>query len=236
MLLDKEKAQRGLVGIVTRSTEVSRLLAAIFANWKLDLTDDPAQSTVAFVEWGQAAPVSAERVIWLVPLPIDEPHLEIPLQLEILQRFAEQRLFGTCRRNLRIVLRHPAEIYLAGEQFAAEICSLSKRGARLSCDRPLEQGQKLELTLRFGAQRLVLASKVLYLLPTGDLTGKNRPEAGLLFDPVDNNRTVAMAQLIEALCLEVACRQAGIPRTAPATSWFAVPRMRSPLLSPDRRF
>ncbi|HKL25604.1 MAG TPA: hypothetical protein VJ910_05200 [Desulfuromonadales bacterium] len=38
---------------------------------------------------------------------------------------------------------------------------------------------------------------------------------------------------IEALCLEQACRRAGIPRKAFCTSWFDVPRTPSLLAPPD---
>ena len=235
MLLGHENESQALIGIATRSPEVTRLLTAILANWKLSVTDDLRRSALALVEWGQTVPVPAERLLWLVPLPIDGPHLIIPLQLEALQQVVTERLFRTPRRNLRVALRHPAEVYLAGEQFAVELCSLSKRGARLSCGRALQLDQRLELTLRFGPQRLVLAGKVLYLLPSRDLSGEAHQEAGILFDFSHRDRAAATAHIVEALCLEAACRRAGISRSAPSTSWFAVPRAGSPLLPPDAR-
>jgi hypothetical protein len=227
MLLDQEQPNSaGKVAIMTRSPEFTLLLSAILKGWRHQISDDPAMAQLFFVERGfnRGRIKVGGEIVWLTSLPLEnEPHLEVPIRLAALHKIIEGRFFPTTRRHMRVPMRHPAELAVAGQRIVAELISLSERGARLSCPREFSPGQRLEVDVVLGERRLCLPGEALYAFPGGDVPGHRLPQVGVLFKPVDAQTCAGLARFVEQACVKLACSVSGIPSNAACLSWLDVP-------------
>ncbi len=223
MLLDKQKKRRPSLAVVTRNREVTKLLTAVFENWKYELTDHLPSAGLVFVEWGIAEPIPADKRVWLAPLEVAERHLKIPLSLVALYRCIEEQFFPKPRTQMRISLKLPAKLFVAGQMMSVELSSLSGRGARLICPEEPPPGESLAIEVVLGVRSLYLPGEVLYQLPAGDVSGKRAVQLGVLFRLDDAWLSATLALYVERVCAEKACALAGITPQDACLSWLALP-------------
>lgn len=223
MLLDhQQKSGNGKVAVVTRSPVFTRLLSSILESWKLKVVDDLSAAEMILIEWGLMTAASAERLVWLTPLPIEAPHFEIPLELKRLYQFLEERFFPSARRFMRIPVDIPVDLLTDGQCFPSRLISLSARGARMNCPVQLPKKQQLTVEVVLGGRRLELPGEVLYSLPCGDASRTEWPQLGVLFKPVDVRLSEALERFVEFACVEQCCAKLALPIKAHCVSWLDV--------------
>jgi len=223
MLLDKKERSKRCVAVLTRNSEVSRLLMALFEGWKFEVTNHLSSADLVFVEWGITENLPNDKRVWLAPLAVEERHLRIPLSLAALHRCLEEHFFPKPRTQMRISLKLPAQLFVSGQMLPVELLSLSGRGARLTCPREISQGESLSVEVVLAGRRLQLPARVLYQLPAGDVSRGQMGQLGVLFQLKDVWLSTALSLYVERVCAEKACALVGISPQDACLSWLAVP-------------
>jgi len=218
MLSDRPRCNDGLVAVQTRNPTVTCLLEAVLAEWRL-VTRDPAEANVVLVERGLPAPTGSQ-VLWLTPMPLEVPHLKLPLCLTELYHCLEQFFFPLPRRHIRMATHVPVDLNVRNVWLVGRLISLSDSGARITCPAILPKGEPLILDFKLDSVPLRLHGEVLYDIPPGDTEHNKEPQAGLLFKPIDPELRQALRAYIESYYLQRACAETGISSRDPALSWF----------------
>ena len=222
MLLERARpGSGGQVTVMTRNQTFGRLLEAILGSWQLGAGAEAASSDVVLVERGLAAPQDARRVVWLSPMPLGaEPHLEVPLSLTELYHYLEKLFFPQPRHHIRLPLEQSVDLNVRGVWLVGRLLSVSDRGARIACPARLPRGESLQLDFKLDGYPLRLTAEVIYEVPAGDGSGREHPQAGLLFRPLRPVLRLALRHFIERTFVERACAQTGIAENDPGLSWL----------------
>lgn len=225
MLLEQRPGGGGLVSVLTRNPKFNRLLQAILEDWHFITEADAASVEILLLERGVPVPAGAHQVIWLTPLPLDaEPYLEVPLSLTELYHYLELQFFPQPRHHVRLSLDQPIDVNVRGVWLVGRLLSLSDRGARITCPALLPKRERLLLDIRLEGFPLRLTGEVLYDIPAGDVSGREQPQAGLLFKPSKPALRDALRHYIERSFVERACKKTGIAPSDPSLSWFSLVR------------
>jgi hypothetical protein len=225
MLLGKNAAPGQVVAVMTRNEQFSRLLSEILTGWKYRVVESPAEASVTLVERGLSVEEVGGKFVWLSPMPVgDDPHLVVPLSLAELYRLLEEHFFDRPRQHIRVALDQDVDLYVDGRWLLGRITSLSDRGGRLSCAGDLSKGQPLEIVLKIDKRSLRLPAVVLYQIPAGDVPGRELPQIGIQFKPLDQGHCLALRYYIERATVDSACRQISVDGTDPCLSWFDLAR------------
>ena len=176
---------------------------------------------MVLVERGLAAPQDARRVVWLSPMPLGaEPHLEVPLSLIELYHYLEKLFFPKPRHHIRLPLEQPVDLNVRGAWLVGGLLSVSDRGARVTCPARLPRGEPLQLDFELDGYPLRLAAEVIYEIPAGDGSGREDPQAGLIFRPPRPALRLALRHFIENSFVARACARTGIVGNDPSLSWL----------------
>jgi len=223
MLLGENYGGVKKVAVVSRSPQFRRLFTSLLAGWKYSAAEGENAARLVFVERGLPLSATAERTIWLTPLPLmDEEALLIPISLTQLYKLLEEYFFPTPRRHIRIPLDLEVDLQFDGQWLNGRLVSLSDRGGRMTCPVALPNGASLFIEVRLGGRMERLPAEVIYCLPAGDSAGREQPQIGVVFKPEDVQFYGMLQRFIEKTCLESACKRAGIALNDPSVSWFDV--------------
>jgi hypothetical protein len=221
MLLEQRSGGGGRVSVLTRNPKFNRLLQTILAEWHFITEADAASVEILLLERGLPVPAGAQRVIWLTPMPLDaEPCLEVPLSLTELYHYLELQFFPQPRHHIRLPLDQPIDVNVRGVWLVGRLLSLSDRGARIISPALLPKRERLLLDIRLEGYPLRLTGEVLYDIPAGDVSGRELPQAGLLFKPPKPALRKALRHFIERRFVDLACQKTGIAASDPSLSWF----------------
>lgn len=222
MLLERARSVAGgQVTVLTRSPNFTRILEGILAEWHFRAAAAAVNNEVVLVERGLDAPQDAKRVVWLSPMPMAaEPYLEVPLSLTELYHYLEKQFFQQPRHHIRLPLDQPLDLNVRGVWLVARLRSISDRGARITCPVLLPRGESLQLDFKLEGYPLRLSAEVLYEIAPGDVSGREHPQAGLIFRPLRPAISVALRQFIEKSFVERACARTGIAGNDLSLSWF----------------
>ena len=222
MLLEQDRpGAGGQVAVLTRNQTFGRILEAVLKDWHLGADAAPGCCDVVLVERGLAAPAGARQVVWLSPLPLGaEPHLEVPISLTELYHYLEQLFFPRPRRHIRLPLDQPVDVNVRGVWLVGRLLSVSDRGARVTCPALLPKGESLQLDFKLDGYPLRLTAEVLYEIPAGEGSGREHPQAGLLFQPLKPALRLSLRRYIEKSFVARACAQTGIAENHSSLSWF----------------
>lgn len=222
MLLNRPNRQSGKrIAILTRSPLLTELLTAILVDWGFLVVEQESEPDILFIEYGLPSPRVEGRIIWLTPLPgAGDCSLVVPLSLTRLYHLVEDEFFPAPRRHIRISTDLDVDLQLHGTWHSARIVSFSDRGGRLVFDRELPNQQKLTLDFKLGRRNLRLSAVVLYSLPPGETPGRQQPQLGILFKPIDEAICRGLRSYVERCCLEKAFKKIGLDPGHPVGSWF----------------
>lgn len=225
MLLGESYGGGKRVAVISRSPQFKRLLASLLVGWKYSVAGGEQASRLIFIERGLPLPATAERVVWLTPLPLplaDEESLLTPVSLTKLYLLLEDYFFPTPRRHIRIPLDLEVDLQFDGQWLSGRLVSLSDRGGRMTCPVALPTGASLFIEVRLGGRMERLPAEVIYCIPAGDTAGREQTQIGVVFKPEDVRFYGMLQRFIEKACLESACTRAGIAFNDPSVSWFDV--------------
>lgn len=223
MLLGESYGGVKRVAVISRSPQFKRLLASLLAGWKYSAAEGEKAARLVFVERGLPLPATAERVVWLTPLPLaEEDALLIPVSLTQLYMLLEDYFFPTPRRHIRIPIDLAVDLQFDGQWLSSRLVSLSNRGGRMTCPVALPTGTSLFVEVRLGGRIERLPAEVIYCIPAGDTAGREQTQIGVVFKPEDVQFYWMLQRFIEKTCLESACVRAGIAFNDPCVSWFDV--------------
>lgn len=221
MLLEQRTGGGGRVSVLTRNPKFNCLLQAILEDWHFITEADAASVEILLLERGLPVPAGAQQVIWLTPLPLEtEPYLEVPLSLTELYHYLELQFFPQPRHHIRLPLDQPIDVNVRGVWLVGRLLSISDRGARIASPALLPKGEHLLLDVRLEGYSLRLTGEVLYDIPAGDVSGREQPQAGLLFRQLKPAVRTALRHFIERSFVERACKKSGIATSDPSLSWF----------------
>lgn len=226
MLLGKKsKIDLKKVAVLTRNPAVTTLLGAILEDWGFVALTTPDQAAVTFVERGLEAPASSGRLVWLTPMPLNEgAYLEIPISLTRLYHMLEEEFFPSPRRHIRVSMNCPADLQVDGAWEETTLISMSDRGGRLRAKRELPRGSKVSVEVKLAGRVLRLPGEILYCIPAGDLPGRENPQVGILFKPLEESICSALRMYIEQTCVDRACSEHGLQCTEQVLSWIELQR------------
>lgn len=222
-MLEHRSGDGGRVAVMTRNETFNRLMQAILEEWHFATAADLGPPDILLLERGLAVPADAREVIWLTPLSLgDDPHLEVPLALTDLYHHLEQRFFPQPRHHIRLPLNQPIDLNVRGVWLVGTLLSLSDRGARVACPALLPKREPLILDFKLECYPLRLTAEVLYDIPAGDSSGREHPQAGLLFKAARPVLREALRHYIERSFVERACAKTGIAANDPSLSWLSL--------------
>lgn len=222
-MLEQRPGGSGQVAVLTRNATFNRLMQAILEDWHFATETAAAIPDILLLERGLDVPADTRQVIWLTPLPLgEEPHLEVPLSLNELYHHLEQRFFPQPRHHIRLPLNQPIDLNVRGVWLVGTLLSLSDRGARVACPALLPKPEPLILDFKLDSYPLRLTAEVLYDIPAGDSSGREHPQAGLLFKSVRPVLRQALRDFIERSFVERACAKTGIAGNDPSLSWLSL--------------
>lgn len=224
MLLEPRHPTGGRrIAVLTRNATVTLLLRSILEGWHYPVVDAAADCDLLLIERGLSVPVDVAHRVWLTPMPLaGEDCLEVPLSLVDLYFHLERRFFPAPRRHIRISLDQPVDLNVRGVWLVGRLLSLSERGARVSCPALLPRQEPVRLDFKLGGYPLRLTGESLYDIPAGDSSGREYPQAGLLFRSVRPALRQALRRFIERSHVERACAQVGVHPGNPSLSWFTL--------------
>ena len=81
-------------------------------------------------------------------------------------------------------------------------------------------GESLELDFKLDGYPLRFTAEVVYVIPAGEGSGREHPQAGLLFQPIKPALRQSLRHYIESSFIERARVQAGIAEHDASLSWF----------------
>lgn len=222
MLLERLRpGAGGRVTVLTRNQTFGRLLEAILEAWHFGAGMEAGASDVVLVERGLAVPQAARRVVWLTPLPLEaEAYLEVPLSLTELYHYLEKLFFPQPRHHIRLPLNQMIDLHVHGVWLVGRLLSVSDRGARIACPALLPRGEALQLDFKLDGYPLRVSAEVIYDIPAGDGSGREHPQAGVIFRPLVPARRDALRHYIENCFVARACAQTGIAENDASLSWF----------------
>jgi hypothetical protein len=225
MLLEQRSGGGGRVSVLTRNQKFNLLLQTILEEWHFITGADAASVEILLLERGLPVPAGTQQVIWLTPMPLGaEPHLEVPLSLAELYHHLELLFFPQPRHHIRVQLDEPVDVNVRGVWLVGRLLSVSDRGARINCPALLPKREHLLLDLRLDGYPLRLTGEVLYEIPASEASGREQPQAGLLFKPPKPALRKALRHYIERRFVELACQKTGIAASDPSLSWFNLVR------------
>ena len=220
MLLGDSNSSVRPVAVVTSNRLFTRRLSSILEDWNFDVVDAPGDAKVTFVERGVTPPEGGE-VVWLSPMPLSEENfLVVPLSLTELYGVLEKIFFPIPRRHIRVATDASAVLEYGGKWRKAQLISLSDRGGRFLCDDELHRQSSLTVEIKLPGRLLRTAAEVLYCVSAGDHPGRQQPQVGVLFKPVDSQLVIALRRFIEKGNIESACAREGIAGNDPCLSWI----------------
>lgn len=222
MLLDQlHGSEPGRVVVRTREPALGRLLQAILTEWHYLTEPGPPERTVALVEAGLPAPAGVGHTLWLSRAAAGEqPGLAVPLSLSALYQFLQERFHSPPRRYLRLALNLPVKLDRATVCLDGCLLSLSERGGRIGCHAVLPVGEAWQLNVMLAGCLLRITADIIYLIPPGDLPGKELRQYGLLFKALRPELGRAVRRQVERTLLERACARTGMTSDDPVVDWF----------------
>lgn len=169
------------IGIITRDAALGSILGALLVEWNYQVLEAPTDGDLLLVQEGCLPPVENANVFWLTSSQYEgRNRLHLPVAIEELWRQLEPRYHKPPRNHIRLTLELPATVEVHGESIPARVISLSDLGARFKFPREMVNGEKLSLVTALGEEKLVLAGRVIYVVPRGDVEDSGRSEIGLI--------------------------------------------------------
>lgn len=207
MLLNNyKKTALKKVSVVTRNPKVTLLLGAILEDWGFVAITAPEEAALVFVERGMDRPSTDGEIVWFSSMPLaEEAFLEMPLSLTCMYHLLEEEFFPSPRRHIRVSMDCPADLQVDGIWEEATLISLSDRGGRLRTNRELPRGTVVAMEVKLAGRTLRLPGEILYCIPAGDSFGREKPQAGILFKPLDQTVCTALRRFIESTCVQRVC-------------------------------
>ena len=225
MLLEQRAGGGGKVSVLTRNERFNRLLQAILGEWHFITDAGAASLDILLLERGLPAPGGAHRIVWLTPMPLGtEAHLEVPLSLTALYHLLEKQFFPQPRHHIRLPIDQPIDINVRGVWLVGRMMSISDRGARITCPALLPKGEQLQLDFKLENYPLRVSAEVLYDIPAGDGSGREHPQAGLVFLQLKPALHQALRRFIERCLIDLGCAKSGVAPNDPCLSWFDLNR------------
>ncbi len=205
----------------TRQAAVGDLLRAILREWHYLTEPVPNGRRVALVEHGLPLPEGVDHTLWLSPGPLATvSHLAAPLSLSELYRKLQAGFFQPPRRYLRLAMELPAQLERSGVCLEGQLSCLSERGGRVACYASLPLGERWQLNATLGGCLLQIAAEIIYIIPPGDVPGREPFQYGMQFIPVHPELCRAVRRYVEFTLVEHACVQVGVAGDDPVLRWF----------------
>lgn len=172
--------------LFVRNEPFRLVLGGLLREWRYSLQETPTGSDLLLAEDGFPVPEEDAPVLWLTRSRYGERgRVGLPLSLEDLWAHLESRFHKPPRSHIRIYLELPATLEARNETDEIRITSLSDLGARFELHRELAPGEELVLDLSIAGRRFKLPSRVIYMVPQGDLEGSGKAQIGVIFDKPD---------------------------------------------------
>lgn len=186
--------------LYVRNEAFRLVLGGLLREWRFSLQETPADSDLLLAEDGFQVSEENTPVLWLTRSRYGERgRLGLPLSIEVLWDHLESHFHKPPRTQIRIYLELPAMVESRNETNEIRITSLSEMGARFELHRELAPGEELVLNLDISGRRFILPSRVIYMIPLGDLEGSGKAQIGVIFDRPDKGiRDVLRGFIIHA--------------------------------------
>jgi len=205
----------------TRQAAVAELLRAILREWHYLTAPAPTGRKVALVEYGLPVPDGVDHTLWMSPRPLaTAAHLAVPLSLSALYRELHAGFFQPPRRYLRLAMDLPVQLERSGVSLEGQLLCLSVRGSRIACYASLPIGESWQLNATLGGYPLQIRAEIIYIIPPGDVPGKEQSQYGMQFKPFPPELCRAVCRYVEGILVERACEQTGIANDDPVLTWF----------------
>ena len=107
-----------------------------------------------------------------------------------------------------------------GRSVVGRMLSISDRGARVTCPAMLPKGEQLQLDFKLENYPLRVSAEVLYDVPAGDGSGREYPQAGLVFLPLKPALRQALRRFIERSFVDHGCAKSGVAPNDQCLSWL----------------
>ena len=225
MLLEQRAGGGGKVSVLTRNERFNRLLQAILEEWHFITDAGAASLDILLLERGLPAPEGAHHIVWLTPMPLGtEAHLEVPLSLTALYHLLEKQFFVEPRHHIRLPVDLPVDLNVRGVWLVGRMLSISDRGARITCPALLPKREQIQLDFKLENYPLRVSADVLYEIPAGDGSGREHPQAGLVFHSLKPALGQALRRFIERSFVDLGCSKSGISPIDPCLSWLDLNR------------